>query len=368
MTSIESSSKTALTMTVVQATKRFREFFESGISQDKINADSGVISDVKVIGFKSRNGREYSPQALREALSMYEGARVYCDHSLEGRSVTERWGQLRNCRFVEGAGIFGDLHFLTKHPMTGAILESIARFGDSGLSHDAEGVVEQVNGKNVVTKLQAVYSVDFVESPATNRNLFESVQMKKKILVVLREGIAVAAVAGLLARLADSKLITEETEFEPSSDASALVEAVSATVGIVAKNGKDAADSLSQLSSIVLGGSLDDLAGKLKEATEKNAALESEIKALKESTQKSEARSACTVLLEAANVEVTEARLVAMVNTPEDSRKYLVESWPKKSQRPDKSESRFVESGTGSGDAADKLPASAEDFRKQLFG
>lgn len=347
--------------------KRFREFFDSEIAADKIDREAGVISGVKVIGFKSRNGREYSPKALKEALSMYEGAKVYVDHKTEGRNFHDRWGKLKNCQFVEGKGIFGDLHFLQESPITKAILESITRFGDSGLSHDADGIMESSSGKNVVTKIERVYSVDFVEDPATNRNLFESVEMKTKILAVLREAVDQKPISQLLARLAEGKLISEDAEFEPSSDSAKLVEAVAAAFSHVARGSKDAASALTGLANLAIGGSAEDLQAKLKEATDKNAALDAEIKTLKESAEKAKDRDACVKLLESLDRDATETRIEALLSLSPDKRASLAESFEARKVRPDSSKGKFQESDQ-SGKTEGSMPESFDDFKRAIVG
>ena len=364
MTSIEPSPKT---IGIMANKTRFQEFFESEIAADKIDREAGVIKGVKVIGFKSRNGREYTPKALKEALSMYEGAKVYVDHKAEGRNFHERWGKLRNCSFVEGKGVFGDLHYLQESPLTKTILEAITRFNDSGLSHDADGIMESVSGKNVVTKIERVHSVDFVESPATNSNLFESFEMKTKILAALREAVDQKPIAQLLARLAESKQVSEDAEFEPSSDATKLVEAVGAAFSHVAASAKDASTALSGVVTLAVGGSVEDLQAKLKEATDKNVALDAEIKTLKESAEKTSAREACVKLLESLDRDVSDMRVEALLAISAEKRQHLAESWEVRKQRPDSSKGKFQESGDNGGDQKGSLPESPADFKAAIL-
>ncbi len=57
---------------------------------------------------------------MRAAASKYEGARVNTNHPKKGdefRSYHDRIGVVRNVRFVEGKGLFGDLHYNPKHAL-----------------------------------------------------------------------------------------------------------------------------------------------------------------------------------------------------------------------------------------------------------
>jgi len=41
-----------------------------------IDREKGIIKGVKIIGFNSQNGRKYLPEALKDAVPMYEGIKV----------------------------------------------------------------------------------------------------------------------------------------------------------------------------------------------------------------------------------------------------------------------------------------------------
>lgn len=347
-----------------QKNMRFRETFDSEISSERINEAEGKITGVKVIGFTSRNGREYLPETLQRGLSLYEGAKVYSDHKIGGRSIHERWGRLVNCQFVEGKGVVGDLEFLKTSPMTPHILEAIRRFGDSGLSHDAEGIVEMRNGKNVVTKLERVYSVDFVEDPATNNNLFESVQMKKKLLATLREGIDQKTVAMILANLAESKLVAEDAEFEPTSDAVQVQEAVGQALAVAVSGAATIEEGLKKVTAL-LGADAEELRATVKEQADKLTTLQTENTQLKEQASKSAEKSNCVTLLESMGREVTDVRVDALLALPQDKRGRLAESWPAKATRPAASPSKFSE-GQKDGNK-DSIP-SDEEFFKAIMG
>jgi hypothetical protein len=144
----------------------------------RVDRAAGVLRGVKVLGRVSRNGRRYSPAALRSALRLYEGARVNINHPQRGggkdRAVAERFGVLRRIR-LEADGIRADLHYLTRHPLAEMIAEAAERMPEAlGLSHNAEGRTARREGLEIVEQITRVLSVDLVSDPATTGGLFES--------------------------------------------------------------------------------------------------------------------------------------------------------------------------------------------------
>ncbi len=94
------------------------ESFGFGVRVDR---EAGIIRGVKLIGFASKNGRDYLPDALRGAMHLYESAEVNIDHpeksAAQPRSYSSSFGILRNVNYVEGQGLFGDLHYNPKHAL-----------------------------------------------------------------------------------------------------------------------------------------------------------------------------------------------------------------------------------------------------------
>ncbi len=168
--------------------------FESGPTKIAVDPLGGVITGVKVLGRHSRNrygiagstGTEYSVEGMRKALPLYEGVKVMTDHphpqQLGGsRTVRDLFGVLKNLR-VEGTGdaegIYGDLHYLTSHPLAPAVAEDVQRdLKLYGLSHNATGGTERYDRARkrlVIESIAHVRTVDLVDRPATNRSLAES--------------------------------------------------------------------------------------------------------------------------------------------------------------------------------------------------
>jgi hypothetical protein len=164
------------------ATKFFVTIVESSGSSNRmvVDRENGIIRGVKVLGLISDNGRQYLPSAVKAAQKMYEGIKVNIDHPAhadDSRSATDRFGKLINIHFVEGEGLYGDLEFLTTHPMAARICEAAERMPDAfGLSHNAQGEGDEKDGIFVVSKIVEVRHVDVVADPATTKSLSESIK------------------------------------------------------------------------------------------------------------------------------------------------------------------------------------------------
>ncbi len=148
-------------------------------SRHPVDRGRGVIRNVKILGARSRNGGMYSPNAMATAKPLYEGARVNIDHPDRGapdkvRAFGDWFGVLENVRLRKD-GLYGDLAYLTSHPLAGQVCEAAERFPASfGLSHNAQ-VSEAVHeGQTVYAAINRVRSVDIVCKPATTRGIFEA--------------------------------------------------------------------------------------------------------------------------------------------------------------------------------------------------
>ena len=151
------------------------ESFCEGVTVDR---EAGVIKGVKLIGLESKNGRGYTPKALREGISLYEGAKVNVNHPKDGprspRDYRDRLGVIKGVSFRENDGLYGDFHYNPKH----SLAEQLAWDAEHnprnvGFSHNAEGQISRKGGKTLVESLTRVISVDLVADPATTAGLFE---------------------------------------------------------------------------------------------------------------------------------------------------------------------------------------------------
>lgn len=145
----------------------------------RVDRAAGVIRGVKILGAKSRNGRIYSDNALRQAAQMYEGIGVNINHVNRatpnaGRQFEEGVGWLKNVK-VKGDAVYGDLHIIKSHPLAESIFEVAERNPRRfGLSHQAKGYSHDVRDGTLVDEICNVRSVDIVQNPASTMGLFES--------------------------------------------------------------------------------------------------------------------------------------------------------------------------------------------------
>jgi hypothetical protein len=153
----------------------------SGFDPDfasRIDEQNGIIKDVKVLGRKSKNGKEYLDPAHDDAVRLCEGAIVYRNHqyddSLPGRMVEERLGFLRGLYKKNGETYAKEL---VLNPETGYyktfLWEAKNNPRKLGLSIYGDGDGKRVAGTFQVNKIYDVYSVDVVDDPATGSTLWE---------------------------------------------------------------------------------------------------------------------------------------------------------------------------------------------------
>lgn len=165
--------------------KRMQLVESCSADPQRIDTAAGVIRGVRVLGKVSQNNREYSEQAMKDAVRLYEGAAVFINHPDRSkpnveRSLRDKIGFLRNAR-IEGDAVRADLHYIKAHPEAGLITEMAQRNPRMfGLSHNAEGRMGMQGGKRVVESVESVRSVDLVSNPATNTGLFESFALQEE--------------------------------------------------------------------------------------------------------------------------------------------------------------------------------------------
>jgi len=146
-----------------------------------VDVNAGLIKNVKLVGFNSKNNRVYSRKCLEDALKLYEGAPVNANHvdSDKEVSIYDRLGKIQNVKMTDD-GVFGDFHFLKSHPMAERVLEAADKMPELfGFSHRAQGTVKSnKSGPEEVSKINNVLSVDLVSDPATTRSLHEAISNK----------------------------------------------------------------------------------------------------------------------------------------------------------------------------------------------
>lgn len=174
----------------VEGLQDFREVQEE-LSVQRVNAKTKTLHGVAVLGSKSKNGRKYTNEALEDATSVFEGAKVYLNHrdNNGARRMPHRVenfvGRLQGLRVEEGIVRAEKLKVVNDNHWK--LLSSIAENdpGAIGLSIDGEGVVS----KGTVSKITSGRSVDVVAEPAATKSLFEEFDMdfSKLTLSTLRE-------------------------------------------------------------------------------------------------------------------------------------------------------------------------------------
>ena len=160
-------------------TEMLQEFVDSrgvGIGADRTH---GVIRGVKILGVVSRNGRTYLPEALAEAVGLYEQAKVNVNHPkgspAAARDYQDRIGVIRNVAARPGEGLFGDFHFNPKHALAEQLVWDAEHAPENvGFSHNVQARTSRQGDRVVVEAITKVQSVDLVADPATTGGLFES--------------------------------------------------------------------------------------------------------------------------------------------------------------------------------------------------
>lgn len=154
------------------------ETFKAGVPfcEAKIDKEKNIIKDICLLTLESKNGRVYLPQAIENAVELFEGVKTFANHPRksergEVRDVRDLIGKCLNPHYREGK-LRADLLILESHK--GWVFPLAAQAPDLvGLSINAQGKVRRINGKDVVEEIVEVQSVDLVSEPAATQGLFE---------------------------------------------------------------------------------------------------------------------------------------------------------------------------------------------------
>lgn len=154
-----------------------------GFGKPLLNREKGLILNVRVMGRESRNGRTYSDEAIQQLRENIEKLGCYTNHPVtdsNDRAIEDRLGGYQNPRIDPKDGsLWTDIKYVPVHP-SARLLEYYAENDTPGvgLSLNARGSVNRgPDGRAVVTRLTKIFSVDFVDNPATNTSLRESTSM-----------------------------------------------------------------------------------------------------------------------------------------------------------------------------------------------
>jgi hypothetical protein len=160
-------------------TETLQEFCDSRGVGLRVDRQAGLIRGVKILGPRSRNGRDYPPATLQQAAALYEDAKVNVNHPKgdpgRPRDYQDRIGTIRGVAVRGDEGLFADFHFNPKHALAEQLLWDAEHAPENvGFSHNVEARTARRGDRVVVEAITRVQSVDLVADPATTRGLFES--------------------------------------------------------------------------------------------------------------------------------------------------------------------------------------------------
>lgn len=151
-------------------------------SIDLKDIEQGIVRKVKLLGLKSKNGRDYNTEGVRKtAKQALEGARVYVDHPEKPgqvRSYKEAFGFTDAVEYVEGKGYYGNVKFNPQHPQANQFIWDVKN-NPTGLGMSINARIRQsakrgASGVIAVEAIEECRSVDLVTRPATADGIFES--------------------------------------------------------------------------------------------------------------------------------------------------------------------------------------------------
>jgi hypothetical protein len=177
-------------------------------------SEEGKVWDVTVIkAGMSRNQRYYPDKVLREAVPLFEGARVFVKSDADhlkgvGKDVRNIAGWITDAKFVEGAAkdqgrVIGKLHLSAAMDNVRTLVADAWKRGKRdlvGLSIDASGKAETVMREGVkvieAQRITKVSSVDLIVEPGAGGQLIRMVEsfnededamLRKKMLDTIKD-------------------------------------------------------------------------------------------------------------------------------------------------------------------------------------
>ena len=142
-------------------TDLLQEFCDSRGLTLRVDRQAGVIRGIKILGPRSRNGRDYLQDALARAVGLYEGAKVNVNHAkghpLAPRDYQERIGVIRNVAHRAGEGLFADFHFNPKHYLSEQLVWDAEHAPENvGFSHNVQARMRRQGETTLVEEILQV--------------------------------------------------------------------------------------------------------------------------------------------------------------------------------------------------------------------
>ena len=143
----------------------------------RVNVEAGTINRAHILGPVSKHGYRYSVEAMKAAAPLFEGMPIGINHAYDGSplKVADTWGSVSS-PVCDDQGIWGDISYLRKHPLTEQVMEDLQR-GTTLFSLSAvNGNV--IENKKVVTSFRPM-RLDLVAGGATTTTLLEQAPVEE---------------------------------------------------------------------------------------------------------------------------------------------------------------------------------------------
>lgn len=170
-----------------------REAINAGINLDtRVDWVNGIVFDVELMGPTSDNGKDYEPQAIREAMDWVEKVGSYIDHPKDernDRSIKERFGKFAG-PYINSLGRLCAREF--RYDKSNAFAPSFEWMlkqcpNEIGFSINAEAGGVPMGERIQVRRIYECHGFDLVDRPATTGGIFairESVQRRIKSISI----------------------------------------------------------------------------------------------------------------------------------------------------------------------------------------
>lgn len=143
------------------------------LTESQIDKDKLILRNVAVLNKISKNNRQYSDQALTEAVSVFANTPSYFNHPSGRRDVRDLLGQFTEMRRV-GDSIRGDLQLIENSKWLLDVAERTPKA--VGFSINAVGKTRKEGNLEIVESIVKATSIDLVADPATTKSIFEGVE------------------------------------------------------------------------------------------------------------------------------------------------------------------------------------------------